>query len=30
MEGEGGELYADLEQALVEYLYPEMNQPPRA
>jgi hypothetical protein len=28
MEGDG-ELYADIEQALVEYLYPEMNQPPR-
>lgn len=27
MEGEGGELYADLEAALVEYLYPEMTQP---
>jgi hypothetical protein len=25
MEGEGGELYADLEAALVEYLYPEMK-----
>lgn len=23
MEGEGGELYADMEEALVEYLYPE-------
>jgi len=28
MEGDG-EIYADLEQALVEYLYPEMSQPPR-
>jgi hypothetical protein len=25
MEGDGGELYADLEAALVEYLYPEMK-----
>ena len=25
MEGEGGELYADVEAALVEYLYPEMK-----
>jgi len=29
MEGSGGEIYADLEQALVEYLYREMSQPPR-
>jgi hypothetical protein len=27
MEGEGGELYADMEEALVEYLYPEAKQP---
>jgi hypothetical protein len=28
MEGEGGELYEDLENALVEFLYPEMKRPP--
>jgi hypothetical protein len=27
MEGEGGELYADIEEALVEYLYPEAKRP---
>jgi len=27
MEGAGGELYADVEEALVEYLYPEAKQP---
>jgi hypothetical protein len=27
MEGEGGELYADMEEALVEFLYPEAKQP---
>ena len=27
MEGEGGELYADVEEALVEFLYPEAKQP---
>jgi hypothetical protein len=30
MEGEGGELYADIEEALVEYLYPEGKRPPPA
>jgi hypothetical protein len=27
MEGDGGELYADMEEALVEYLYPEAKLP---